>query len=314
MRRRFTVIEGGAAASMALREAWEAARTDEPATWRIDLVRPCDVTEDRANAWRSLLTRLRSHDPVFADPDYLVPAAQHQARGDDLVFAFAVAEGQHERLEGVIGLATSRGFWGRTRTGFWKPAGVTLASAINPDHSGAIREALGASLKRTGLNVPGEFENPAELRAVVSSESGPGEIGSRPRPSAYAVLAPERDIPLRNLLAVRPGTKMPTEPTRVTRVLEPDMIRDAVEEFLSIDARVSRCPIVADPSEAALVRVVTRLFARRRQATVEIVRRADRIVGARLRLGHGPNAVLWKQAYERETQGVDATPSGRIAG
>lgn len=298
MRPRFRVIEGGAGSSGRQRGAAESV------SWRIDLVRPCDVSEDQSDAWRSLLTRLGSHDSVFADPDYLVPAAQHQARGQDLFFAFAVAEGRHERLEGVICLAMSRPFWGRNRTRLWKPAGVTLAPAVNPDHAGAIAEALGCHLKERGWNGPSGFGTFAEPKPV-----GPG----RHRPT-YAVLAPERDIPLRNLLAVGAEGRLPIEPPRVTRIVEPDLIRDGVEQFLSLDARLSPRPIIADPSEAAMVRVVTRLFARRRQATVEIVRRADRIVGSRLRLGHGPNAVLWKQVHERSKDAADDAADGRIAG
>ena len=298
MRRRFRVIEGGARASALQQYA------AEPTTWRIDLVRPCDVSEDQSDAWRGLLTRLGSHNSVFADPDYLVPAAQHQARGQDLFFAFAVAEGRHERLEGVVCLAMSRPFWGRNRAWLWKPAGMILAPAVNPDHASAIAEALGLHLRERGWNGPTGFS--------ASAEPKPNGFG-RNRP-AYAVLAPERDIPLRNLLAVRAEARLPTEPTRVTRIVEPDLIRDGVEQFLGLDARLSPRPIIADPSEAAMVRVVTRLFARRRQATVEIIRRADRIVGSRLRLGHGPNAVLWKQVHERSKDAADDVADGRIAG
>ena len=77
---------------------------------------------------------------------------------------------------------------------------------------------------------------------------------------------------------------------------EPEAIRDAVESFLALDARTARTPIVADLSEASLVRVVTRLFARRRACSVAFYRRAGAIVAGTLQLGIGPAAVAWRRA------------------
>ena len=60
--------------------------------------------------------------------------------------------------------------------------------------------------------------------------------------------------------------------------LSPDKVspavRDAVETFLALDARTAARPIIADPAEASLVRVVTRLFARRGGLRVELIRSA----------------------------------------
>ena len=105
-------------------------------------------------------------------------------------------------------------------------------------------------------------------------------------------LAGER-VPAASLLGVRPDDYQP--PT-VEHVRDPGLIRDAVEHFLALDARTARRPIIADPTEATMVRVVSRLFARRRQINVELARRGDTLVAGTLHLGSGAGTVAWRHA------------------
>jgi hypothetical protein len=104
----------------------------------------------------------------------------------------------------------------------------------------------------------------------------------------------ERTIPAHNILGIR--AKADRTAMEIERISEPGQIRDAVEAFLLLDARASRKPIVADPSEAAMVRVVTRLFARRRQVSVDLAHHRGEIVSGALQLGSGNGSVTWRQA------------------
>lgn len=306
MRQRFRVIEGGAGAARPESEEPEVVRDTGPVTWRIECVRPNAVPEHLIAAWRGLLTRLRVPDPIFADPDYLLPAAQHQARGTDPLFAFALAStGGHERLEGVMPLTMPHPLWGRNRAKLWHPAGVSVAAIVNPDRGEAVREALDGALRAMGLR--GDLDVAAITPAMSLLDRTLAPVRS-----ARTALGIRRDIPARNLLGIRPASA-PELPS-TDRVAEPGRIRDAVEEFLSLDARISPRPILDDPSESAMVRVVMRLFAQRHQATAEIVRRADRVIAVRLRLGHGPHGTVWKQIQDRRNVERPAQVGDRVTG
>lgn len=305
MRQRFTVIEGGAGAALP-DAAMEAAHDAGPAIWRIDLLRPNAMPEQRIADWRALLTRLRVPDPIFADPDYLLPAAQHQARGAEPVFAFALAATDgRERLEGVVPLTMPHHLWGRSRARLWQPAGLDVAATVNPDHRDAIRDAVTDCLRASGIRCDLDAEAVAPGISLLDRTLAPVR-------SARTGFSIHRDIPVKNLLGIRPASA-PALPT-TERIVEPGRIRDAVEEYLTLDAKVSPRPILDDPSESAMIRVVMRLFAQRRQATAEVVRRGDAVVVVRLRLGHGPHGTVWKQVQDRQVGERIAPVDGRITG
>ena len=293
MRQRFTVIEGGAAGKdaaardSALENAVApGAPVGVPASpiasatsWRVDLRRAAAVSEGEIAAWRALLVRARVADPVRSDPDYLLSAAQHQAGGRDLIFALAWATGPGpDQLAAVLPLAMPHTLGGQERIGLWQPHGTTLAPAIAPACFAPVRAAVADRLRvlrpRSVLVL--------EPTAAPAPETAVAPLRSVPRRAA---------IPAHSLVGVRANPA----PTRVERISAPALVRDAVEEFLLRDAEVSSAPIIGDPSEAALVRVVTRLFAQRGQATVTLTRRDDAIVAATITLGHGAQAVLWRQ-------------------
>ncbi|KQO68278.1 hypothetical protein [Methylobacterium sp. Leaf89] len=290
MRQRFTVIEGGAAAEgsvvagsvagTSLADATERAPASPigaSVSWRVDLRRAAAVSEAEIAAWRALLVRARVADPVLSDPDHLLSVAQHQAGGRDLVFALAWATGQGpDQLAAVLPLAMPHTLWGQERIGLWQPHGTTLTPAIAPACFEPVRAAVADCLRRL------------RPRAVLALEPV-----AAPRPET--AIAPLRAVPRRAGIPAHSLVGVRANPAQVERVSEPGLVRDAVEEFLLLDAEVSSAPIIGDPSEAALVRVVTRLFAQRRQATVALTRRDDAIVAATITLGHGAQAVLWRQ-------------------
>lgn len=295
MRRRFTIIEGGATQVRPIEE--RQAADDGPVSWTIECVRPGAVSAERIAAWRGLLTRLRVSEPVYADPDYLLTAAQHQARGADPVFVFALSDvGGLQRLEGVLPLSTSRNLWGRGSARIWHPDGLRLEPSINPACATDLLAALGDDLRRRGIRVGSDL-------LTEPLGASPSARGVAPMRLARSAARPRRDIPARNLVGIRAAQMPMRERSRAERIADPELIRDAVEEFLGLDARASPDPIIADPSQAAMVRVVTRLFARRRQIVVDLVRRDDLVVAATLRLGDGAGSVVWRQVQDDAAEG-----------
>ncbi|NEU12334.1 hypothetical protein G3T14_09325 [Methylobacterium sp. BTF04] len=256
-----------------------------PLLWRVDLRRAVDVTEGEIAAWRGLLVRAGSAEPVYADPDFLLAAAQHQAGGRDLVFAFAWSHGNGpDRLHGVVPLAIPHPMWGNGQIAPWQPHGVSVAPTIEAAVFDDVRDALAdhlASVRPRGTLVLSDDPYAA------SPVTNPGRT-LRSVPKRVA-------IPADALVGIRSAESAQPERPAVERISEPDRIRDAVEAFLILDAEVSPAPIIGDPSEAALVRVVTRLFAQRRQASVELTRCDGAVVAATLRLGVGTQAVVWRQ-------------------
>jgi hypothetical protein len=276
MRARFTVIEGGAGGQSAV----EAETPGGEASWRIDLHRPAALSEAEIAAWRALLTRLRVADPFRADPDYLLTSAQHQARSVDLVFAFAwTVVGDREHLQAVMPLALPHRLWGKGIAEIWHPPGLTIAPSIDPAHGEEVREALLHHLRGT-----------QQVRSIA--------LDPPPRrPSLFErTIAPVRRaaVPPGSVVGVRPFDALRSPPLETERIADPERIRDAVEIYLSLDARTSPSPIVNDPSEAAMVRVVMRRFAQRRLASVDVMRRDGTAIAARLRLGIGPQALIWR--------------------
>ncbi|WP_375464112.1 hypothetical protein [uncultured Methylobacterium sp.] len=283
MARSFTVIQGG-------RRAADATMAVDPApsgnAWQVDLHRAGTVDDEAVDAWRALLTRNAVADPQ-ADPDYLLSAARHQAKGRRIAFALAWdrdADGR-EALRGVLPLAMPHPVWGRGRARPWHPPGLPEPAAlIDGRHADAVETAIRGRL--AALRRPLRLEAPP--RCPVRADA--------PRP-VLAVLPAERRariVPADRLVGVRPDGYAAAH--AVEHVSDPMRITAAVEAFLVLDARHAVLPIIADPSEASMVRVVTRLFARRGQMRVELARRAGEIVAATLHLGAGARAVAWRHA------------------
>ncbi|HEX8416486.1 MAG TPA: hypothetical protein VF641_02680, partial [Methylobacterium sp.] len=277
------MIEGGAS------EAWadvERCRSPAgPARWRVDLRRPDAVNEAEVSAWRALLTRIRVAEPFYADPDYLLTAAQHQAGTVDLILAFVWATvDDRDRLQGVVPLAMPHRLWGHGRVALWQPPGTTVVPSIDPGASQEVHGALLLHLRGLQSNATLALSPPAERPSAFERALAPLRL-------ARSSIGARACVPRENLVGIRSAGAPPRPVREFEHVTDPLRLRDAVETFLSLDARVSAEPIVDDPSRAAMVRVVMRRFAERRLASVELGRRDGTIVAAKLRLGVGPRAV-----------------------
>jgi hypothetical protein len=256
---RFTLIQGGYAGGPAA-----------GAGWRIDLKGAPAVDAEAVAAWRALLARNAVLDPR-TDPDYLVTAARHLAGGDRVAFALAWELRPVPELRGVVPLAIAEPLFRASRARPWWPPGLAARSLVDPGRGAAIHAALAAHLR------------------------------VRPRPVAYdptprgGAFPLRRTVPPASVLGVRPEGYVPPAAT-VETIREPERVRDAVEAFLALDARTAVRPIIAEPQEAAMVRVVTRLFARRQQLAVALASRAGALVAGTIHLGQGPGTIAWRHA------------------
>lgn len=275
---RFSVIQGG------LCEADAPAAPSAAATWRVDLHRPGAVDDGTVAAWRALMVRGAVNDPL-RDPDHLLPLARHRPAGRRVALALAWSRDAAgpETLRGVVPLAMPHPVWGG-KAKLWQPAGTAGLALIDGTATDAVGTALRARLRA--------LRRPAGLSGSLEAVAAPAPgrltlVASRPAPRA---------IPSDCLVGIRPDGWEPPADAAFEAVSEPAAIRDAVESFLALDARTAKAPIVADPSEASLVRVVTRLFARRGACRVAFFRRAGEVVAGTLHLGVGPAAVAWRRA------------------
>jgi hypothetical protein len=286
MVRRFTVIQGGLSEipSAATRSGSQAVAT-RAESWRVDLGRPGTVDENAVSAWRAMLVRDAVSDPL-RDPDHLLPLAQHRPAGRRVAVALAWsrdAESGRESLRGVVPLAMPHPVRGG-RVRLWQPEESVAVGLVETTAAEAVDRALRARL--------GALRRPIHLAGTVA----PTRLPVRARPIlAASRSAASRVIPAGNLLGIRPaGWTLPT--SDMVAVSQPAAVRDAVQTFLALEPRTAHAPIIADPAKASLVRVLSRLFARRGARRVEFLRQAGETVAGTLHLGAGVNAVAWRRA------------------
>ncbi|AWN36252.1 GNAT family N-acetyltransferase [Methylobacterium radiodurans] len=263
--RRFTLIQGG-----------YGPQTTDGAAWRIDLKGVQGVDAEMVAAWRALIARNAVLDPR-TDPDYLLTAARHLAGGEQIAFALAWELGAVPELRGVVPLAIAEPLFRASRARPWWPPGLAARSLVDPGRGTAIHAAVAA-----------------HLRAL------PRPVAYDPTPRANTLSGRRRVIPAESVVGIRPEGYVPPSAT-VEMIRDPERVRDAVEAFLALDARTARQPIIAEPQEAAMVRVVTRLFARRQELAVALASRAGNLVAGTIHLGQGSGAIAWRHA------GLDAS-------
>ena len=282
----FTVIQGGQAQPDAAADVHPVSTAPEAAAdgWRVDLRRAGTVDDGAVAAWRALMTRNAITDPRV-DPDYLLSAARHQSGGRTIAFALAWdRDGSgREALRGVMPMAMPHAIWGRARAEPWQPPSLPhpAAALIDGPRTEAVEAAIRGRL--AGLRRPLRLSAPARLPTG----------GEALRPVLAARADGCRTVPAACVVGVLSAEDATAE---VEHVSDPTLIPAAVEAFLALDARHAARPIIADPSEASMVRVVTRLFGRRGQMRIELARRAGELVAGTLHLGAGARAVVWRRA------------------
>ncbi|KMO21865.1 hypothetical protein [Methylobacterium platani] len=270
----FTLIEGGKPGAVRL---------------RAELRHPSSLRETEVEAWRSLMGRALEPS-VYADPDFTLTMAQHLADGQTLALLLVWQDGLRTPiLRGLLPLRlpARQGLAGRAQ--LWRlPLAGTAEAAIDADQAGAVLRAALDHLRQSSLRLV-DLHWP-DLRpdsglAVALGEAA-GSTGRRLAVTEQAALPASAPAPL----------TLPSGRTSLERVREPARLRDAVEHFLVLDARRGPGSLLADPAAATAFRVVTRRFAHRRQACVDLVRRDGEVVAAAVHLATGRHDTIWRQA------------------
>lgn len=283
MHGRFTVVQGGLADAQPRAVNSDAMRA---AGWRVVLRQAGMIEAEETDAWRALCECMPHPDP-YADPDFIVTAAQHLARPGEIVFALvhAIAKNGQNMLGGVVPLGLPHPIWGGSQIRLWHPpiAFRPVEPTSAPGVGSAVIEAVVAhltrlrprsSLRLDRIKAEGRLmsELCADRRLRVDAQPSPPPI-----PAGQFVEVVAREAPM-----------------RIERIVSPDGVREAVERFLVVDARRSRRPILADPGMATMVRVTTRLFARRGLALIEFGHRGTELVSGAIHLGKPDARILWR--------------------
>ena len=283
----FTLIEGGLTDAVSL---------------RAELRHPSSLREPEVEAWRSLMARALEPS-VYADPDFTLTVAQHLADGRTLALLLVWQDGlRTPTLRGVLPLRlpSRQGLAGRAR--LWRlPLAGTAEAAIDAGHTAAVLRTALDHLRRSPLRLV-DLHWP-DLRpdsglAVALGEAA-GGTGRR------LVVAEQAETPTPDPAPLT----LPAGRTSLERVRDPVRLRDAVEHFLVLDARRGSSSLLADPATATAFRVVTRRFAHRRQACVDLVRRDGEVVAAAIHLATGRHDTIWRQAGLHLAQGPALAPA-----
>ncbi|TGD96963.1 hypothetical protein [Methylobacterium nonmethylotrophicum] len=287
----FTLIQGGLAAAMSL---------------RAELRHPSSLREPEVEAWRSLMARA-VEPSVYADPDFTLTMAQHLADGQTLALLLVWQDGlRAPTLRGVLPLRlpARQGLAGQAQV--WRlPLAGTAEAAVDAGHAVAVlRTALDhlrqSRLRLVDLHWP-DLRPDAPLAVALGEVAG--STGRRLAIGAQGPAGPPAPVP----------PPLPAGRTSLERVRDPVRLRDAVEHFLILDARRGPGSLLGDPAAATAFRVVTRRFAHRRQACVDLVRRDGEVVAAAIHLATGRHDTIWRQAGLR-LAGEPAAPTsaGRV--
>ena len=255
------------------------------------------MAEADGPAWRGLAARTLEPN-IFAELDFMGSALKHggQARR---VALLAIWQGP--ALRGLLPFTPPRLPFAAEEARLWRPdlaaSGPPLIdrgapeavleamldglAQLGPSHAalvlpempsdGALSAALRNVAERTGrrLESSNAFER-AVLRsvdgAVGASDEGPTATGT---------------------------DRIPIESAR-----DPRAIRDAVEEFLALEARVAqgrKVPaLIEQPGAVLVVSTLTRELARSRRCRVDLLRSGERVVAGAITLRSGDRAWLWR--------------------
>ncbi|WP_279356361.1 GNAT family N-acetyltransferase [Methylobacterium indicum] len=276
----FTLIQGGLT---------QGAPAADAVSLRAELRHPASLREPEVEAWRSLMAR--ALDPsVYADPDFALTMAQHLADGQTLAVLLVWQDGARAPiLRGALPLRlpAHQAMAGRAR--LWRlPLAGSAEAAINAGYASAVLRAALDHLRGSPLHLVDLLWPDLRPDSALAVALGEAAGGTGRRLTLAEQAAPRAAVPA-------PLT-LPAGRTSLERVRDPARLRDAVEHFLVLDARRGADSLLADPATATAFRVVTRRFAHRRQACVDLVRRDGEVVAAAIHLATGRHDTIWRQA------------------
>ncbi len=261
----------------------------DPASWSVERRAPCDLTEAELAAWRALARR-GLEPSVLADPDFVLPAAQHLAgpREAFLLLAWETPAGRAPTLRGVLPMLRPTGLL----AGLASPRRpLALRSAPLVDAARA-EAALGALL--ADLTTGSRALRHLDLADVVPG----GRLDAALRGAARRLGLPVGTPPSLRV----PASDAAADGAEVALMREPSAVREGVEAFLALEAglarggRSGRACLLDDPAGATAFRVVARRFARRRLCRVALARHGGALVGAAVSLRLGGREIVWRRA------------------
>jgi CelD/BcsL family acetyltransferase involved in cellulose biosynthesis len=251
------------------------------------------------DAWRRLAERALEPN-VFAEPGYLLPALQHLTAGRDVAILCAwQGPPQDGRLRGLVPIVTPRlaALAGRAVRLWRPPLSCGPAALVDETCPEAVLEAVLAELADRGAagllfpQLPLQGPTAAALRAVAGRAQRalgvltPNKAANPPPGGPGAGFDPEDQH--RRLSAMGE--------VRIERAQEPRSVRDAVEEFLALEASGSgRAALIQDVGAATFVRTMTRDLARSRRCRVDVMRAGGRPVAAAITLKGARVVWLWR--------------------
>jgi hypothetical protein len=279
------------------------------------VVQVCGAADMAAevDAWRELAQRAVEPN-IFAEPDFVLPAIQHLSDCRGITF-LVVRQGARvpsgSILRAVFPLVLPRFALTPSPVALWRPPFAPYALPL---------------IERTD---PEEI-----LHAALTSLAGLGYgdllVSPAPTEGAFAALLRDATVRMGRRLIVSDGLRGPVGTairsmpltatnnvknapgageTRIERARTPRQVRDAVEEFLLLEASdpSRRGPaLIEDTGTATFVRTMSRQFARQGQCRVHIVRIDGELAAAALVLQSGKQAWLWGLASDNASAGQRA--------
>jgi len=259
------------------------------------------------DAWRHLMPRALEPS-VFAEPGFLLPALQHLPEGPHVAM-LCVWQGPPEKsmLRGLFPVLAPRlSFAGRDVRIWRPPLSFGNPALVDGDFADAVLEALVADLSDRGAarllfpQVPLQGNFAAVLRAFARRPQRPLEI--------LELNDSLQDGPTAEALD-RPGPRIGSDrlwerlsergEVRIERAQEARAVRDAVEEFLVLEALArGSAALIRDVGTASFVRTMTRELARSRRCRVDVMRIGGKPVAAAIILKSAQRAWLWKIACD----------------
>ena len=273
-------------------------------------------------AWRALAERAAEPN-VFAEPDFLLPAIQHLPEGRHVSLLLVWQKtGDELILRGLFPVLAPRLPFAPGKMRSWRPAlAATGVPLLDREASGAIIEAALAHLAHRGANLGGILfsQAPTEGPFMLALKGAASRTrrhwttfdlitrailrGRHTTESGTDIVRQNTFAPLR-----RQGRELAEQgEVRLESAREPRAVRDAIEEFLVLEARGPKgragTALVSDPATASVFRTATRQFAHRRRCRVDVLRLDARAIAAAIVIESGRHAWIWMIAADESLAG-----------
>jgi hypothetical protein len=276
----------------------------------VELV-PVREASDYGEAWRQLAARALEPN-IFAEADVVLSGAQHLEDGRQVavLFIWAGSWGEAGKLRGVFPLLMPRWpLWG-AEVSVWRPLlspnGLPLIDRTQPEETlKAAFDALAlAGMRLQMLRFSGLDSHGPLAQALLGVMRATGRPLLRRAESERPFLSPQTMPRLLESSAILSLRQLRREggsglDWRFERVREGRAVRDAVEEFLALDAAQedrSKPALIDHIGSASFVRAMTRRLARDKRCRVETLRLDGCLAASAILLESKDQHWIWRIA------------------